>query len=125
MPQEWTIQPTKIAYLLRCADAIQIDQRRVPAFSMALQSPQGLSKIHWLAQQLAQPLVVPSTAGPGGLLFASQTDFGEEKADAWWIAYDLIQIANDELQGCYQLMNDLKMAAFAVDRVLGAGVQDI
>jgi hypothetical protein len=32
MPQEWPIQAVKIACLLRCADAVQIDQRRASAF---------------------------------------------------------------------------------------------
>jgi len=39
MPQQWSIDVLKIAYLLRCADAIQIDQRRAPGVAFALHSP--------------------------------------------------------------------------------------
>lgn len=107
MPQEWLIQPVKIACLLRCADAIQIDQRRTPAFAFAIHTPQGQSRVHWLAQQLAQPFVRPEPdGGPGALVFTSQQDFTEDNADAWWIAHDLIKNANEELQGCYQIMRD-------------------
>jgi hypothetical protein len=114
------IQTLKIAYLLRCADAIQIDQRRAPRFAFAVHAPQGESALHWLAQQLSQPIVTRDASGPGALVFTSQKDFTEEKADAWWIAHDLIRVANEELQGCYQIMKDLNLPAFTVDRVRGA-----
>ena len=121
MPQEWTIRPVLIAALLRCADAIQIDQTRAPAFARALQNPQGQSRLHWLAQQLAQPIIkIEPGGGPGALLFTSQRDFEEAEADAWWIAYDLVRNANEELQGCYQLMKELELPVFTVDRVAGA-----
>ncbi len=121
MPREWSIQGVKIACLLRCADAIQIDQRRAPAFAFAIHAPQGQSELHWLAQQLAQPQVRPDKdGGPGSLAFTSQRPFTEDKADAWWIAHDLVKNANDELQGCYQIMKDFGLPAFTVDRVAGA-----
>jgi hypothetical protein len=121
MPQDWVIRPVKIACLLRCADAIQIDQRRALAFPFALHTPTGLSRLHWLAQQLAQPNVIHDEGdGPGAIEFTSQNDFTEGNADAWWIAHDLIKTANKELQDCYQLMKDLNLPAFLVDRVAGA-----
>ena len=122
MPQKWSIQPVKIACLLRCSDAIQIDQRRAPAFARAIQAPQGESALHWLAQQLAQPIVrAEKDGGPAALVFTSQNDFTEDKADAWWIAHDLIKNANEELQGCYQLMKEeFNLPAFTVDRIAGA-----
>lgn len=121
MPEEWCIEPVKIACLLRCADAIQIDQRRAPAFALAIHDPQGHSRLHWMAQQIAQPVVKPDTGGgPGALVFTSQNDFVEDDADAWWIAHDLLNIANEELKGCYSLMKDLALPAFLVDRVAGA-----
>lgn len=121
LPGEWSIEPVKIACLLRCADAIQIDQRRTPAFARAVQSPEGVSEFHWQAQQLGQPVVDQDVAGvPGTLIFTSQTDFTEEQADAWWIAYDLIRNANEELQYCYELMRDAELPAFTVARIAGA-----
>ncbi len=121
MPSEWSVEPVKIACLLRCADAIQIDQRRAPAFRMALHAPIGQSKLHWLAQQLAQPVIeTQGNQRPSALAFTPQCDFKEEDADAWWIAYDLVRTANDALQGCYQLMDEIGLPTFTLDRVLGA-----
>ncbi|MGB8841770.1 MAG: ATP-binding protein [Aliidongia sp.] len=120
MPEVWSIQPVKIACLLRCADAIQIDQRRAPAFALAIHGPGQSSLLHWLAQQMSQPLVDSENGDPGALVFTSQNDFTEDKADAWWIAHDLIMNANNELQNCYQLMKDLRLPTFSVNRVAGA-----
>jgi hypothetical protein len=93
MPQDWPVQAVKLACLLRCSDAIQIDQRRAPAFAFAIHDPEGESALHWLAQQLAQPVVICDPGGgPGRLLFTSQTDFTEDRADAWWIAHDFVSI---------------------------------
>jgi hypothetical protein len=120
LPQEWFVEPVKLACLLRCSDAIQIDQRRTPAFALALHAPKGESELHWLAQQLAQPIVIPDeSGGPGAMVFTSQNDFTEDKADAWWIAHDLIRTANQELEGCYELMKDLGLPVFTVDRIAG------
>jgi Histidine kinase-, DNA gyrase B-, and HSP90-like ATPase len=120
MPQEWTIKAVKLAFLLRCSDVIQIDQRRAPAFALGVHAPEGPSALHWLAQQLGQPVVMPDTDGPGALRFTSQNDFAEDKADAWWVAHDLIKLANEELQGCHQIMRSMDLQAFTVDRIAGA-----
>jgi hypothetical protein len=120
MNSQWRIQPVKLACLLRCADAIQIDQTRAPSFAFQLHDPQGESRLHWLAQQLAQPVVEPASKGPGALVFTSQNDFSMKDADAWWVAYNLIRTANEELQGCFQLMADIGLPTFIVDRVRGA-----
>jgi hypothetical protein len=78
--------------------------------------------LHWQAQQLAQPVVQPDPdlSGQGALTFTSQSAFTEDRADAWWVAHDLIRVANEELQGCYQLMKDMGLHAFTVNRVTGA-----
>lgn len=120
LPQVWRINPQKIACLIRCADAIQIDQRRAPHFSFALHNPTGLSRLHWLAQQLAQPVVNSDKEPPGRLVFTSQKNIELADADAWWIAYELVGIANKELGDCYQFMKDRSIPIFTVDRVDGS-----
>ena len=122
MPEHWTVDPTKLACILRCADAIQIDECRVPSFAFAIQNPRGASRLHWIAQRLRKPIVHQMDAGTGSLSFSSINDFSEQDADAWWIAYDLIEVANNELQGCHQLLNDSGRSTFTVDRVVGAGL---
>ncbi len=114
-PRHWSIRELNIACLLRCADAIQIDSARAPYFSSALHRPTGVSKSHWIAQgRLRQPI-------PDGekLIFRSQEPFLPEEADAWWVAYDLVRIADDELRGCHDLLQDQKRPVFTVNRVAG------
>jgi hypothetical protein len=118
-PPEWTIQPIKLACLLRCADAVQLDQARAPDFSYALLRLSGLSESHWRGQnRLATPTTDPTA--PEALLFTSTKSFRPEDADAWWIAHDAIKLADRELQTSDRLLQDLGMAPFAVTRVQDA-----
>ena len=118
-PREWIIRPILVACLLRCADAVQIDQSRVPDFLMALLKLRGVSESHWRAQSfLTAPLVDSSDSK--SLVFASSRPYREEDADAWWIAYDAIRVAHAELQACSVLLNDLRLPTFAIDRVRNA-----
>ena len=119
MPSAWVIQPAKLACLLRCADAVQIDQRRAPRFSYALHNPTASSRQHWDAQQLGQPVVKVGDL-PTELIFTSQFDFTAAKADAWWIAFDLIRVADRELRTCYQFMKRKGFDTLQVDRIAGA-----
>ncbi|POR40196.1 hypothetical protein CRT23_25280 [Methylobacterium sp. V23] len=121
LPPDWKVNPLKIACLLRCADAIQIDQRRTPHFQLALHNPTGYSRLHWLAQQMAQPVVEVGSEAPGKLIFTSQRNFALPDADAWWVAYDLISLANKELGDCYQFMKNRAIPIFIVDRIDVAG----
>ena len=119
MPSLWTVRPVLLACLLRCADAIQLDQERAPDFLYGLLRLRGVSEAHWRAQnRLAIPMVDPDD--PRALRFTSTRPFGEEDADAWWIAFDAIQVANRELQACDSLLRDLRLPSFAVDRIRGA-----
>ena len=119
MPASWTVRPVLLACLLRCADATQLDQARAPDFLYGLLQLRGLSEQHWRAQnRLATPLV--ESDDPHALRFTSTAAFGEEDADAWWIAHDALQVANRELQACDSLLRDLRMRTFAVNRIRGA-----
>lgn len=119
MPANWTIRPVMLACLLRCADATQLDQRRAPDFLYGLLQLRGVSERHWRAQnRLATPFVDPNDSH--ALLFTSTMPFREQDADAWWIAFDAIQVANRELQAADSLLRDLKLPPFAVNRIRGA-----
>ena len=55
-PASWTVNPLKIAVLLRVSDATHIDAQRAPRFLMLLKQPTGISKTHWQFQsKLHQP----------------------------------------------------------------------
>lgn len=119
MPQTWTVRPVLLACLLRCADAIQLDQQRAPDFLYAMLRLRGVSESHWRAQnRLATPVIAPddSTA----LIFSSTIPFGPADSDAWWIAHDAIQVANRELQSSNALLRDQRLPHFAVNRVEGS-----
>jgi hypothetical protein len=119
LPADWSIDPVKVAGLLRCADAAQIDQRRAPDFLYALLNLSGLSDIHWRAQnKLAQPVRDPDDQR--ALLFSSTGPYSEADADAWWVAWDLITVANNELQATASLMRDTNRPLFQINRVRDA-----
>ncbi|MET3485854.1 ATP-binding protein [Methylobacterium sp. 1973] len=123
MPGEWSIDPIKLACLLRCADAVQIDQARAPDFLYAMLQLNGLSEAHWRAQnRLAAP--TPDTDDPSALVFTSTKAFSEGDAEAWWIAHDAVVVANNELQSCASLMRDLKKKQFSITRVKDASAPE-
>jgi hypothetical protein len=50
-PPQWTIDPLKVACLLRTADAAHIDARRAPIFARALTEIEQSSDVHWRFQE--------------------------------------------------------------------------
>ncbi len=117
--RDWTIRPILLACLLRCADAIQIDQSRAPDFLYAILRLRGISEIHWRAQnRIAAP--APDPDDHKSLVFSSTKPYLEQDADAWWIAHDAIQVAHSELQASSILLNDLRFPTFAIDRIRNA-----
>ena len=49
-PVDWTINPRKLACILRCADAAAIDSGRAPDYLFRLLRLNGVSRDHWVAQ---------------------------------------------------------------------------
>jgi hypothetical protein len=119
LPNGWSVDPLKLACLLRCADAVQIDQRRAPDFLYALLRLRGISETHWRAQnKLAQAMPDPDDAG--SLLFTSTQPYLEVDADGWWLAYDLIGIVDRELRSSDSLLRNTKRKPFQINRVKDA-----
>jgi hypothetical protein len=123
MPADWIIRPVLLAGLLRCADATQLDQDRAPDFLYGLLQLRGVSEQHWRAQnRLAHPYVDP--AEPEALVFTSTRPFAEGDANAWWIAYDALGVANHELKATDALLRDVRLPPLQVNRVRGADTPD-
>jgi hypothetical protein len=115
-PEAWTIRPILIACLLRCADAVQLDQSRAPDFVYALVGPSGISDLHWNSQnRIAAPVVNPNDSS--ALMFSSTKPFEAEDAEAWWLLHDALQVANAELHGTNSLLKDLQLPGFAISRI--------
>lgn len=101
-PSDWTIEPLKLAVVLRVLDACQIDGRRAPTFVRSLRKPQGLAAQHWGAQEsLSKPY-----CKDGKLVFTSLIPFREESREAWWTAYDLVKNADRELRAAEEFSQD-------------------
>jgi hypothetical protein len=112
LPTQWTIRAGLLAFLLRCADAIQIDQSRADLFSMKLHAPAGLSRLHWEAQRrLAQP--TPDPRQKHALKFNSTSPFDIQNVAAWWIAFDLVGTADAELRVARLLMEEAGLPPLA------------
>lgn len=93
-PRDWTIDPLKLACLLRVADVCHIDARRAPGFLRAIRQPEGIAQEHWVFQEhLHQPQ--PSE---DRLLYTSGHRFGVEEASAWWLCFDTLQTIDRELR---------------------------
>lgn len=112
-PNEWTIDPLKLACLLRVADAAHLDSRRAPAFLRAVRDPQGVAKEHWVFQgHIHQPQLQADR-----LVFTSGHKFSVEEASAWWLCFDSLRMVDRELRQVDALLADTKRSRFAARSV--------
>lgn len=124
-PRDWRVDPVKIACLLRCADAAHLDSRRAPDFLRALAKLHGVSARHWTAQNWLER-ADRDTADPKGdaIIFTSGKPFDENNAEAWWVAYDAIQVVDSELLSSAALLERRPQVTisppFQMRRVTGA-----
>lgn len=105
----------KVACLLRVADAMHLDQRRAPAFEFALTQPSGISADHWRFQDR---MMVPFVQGDA-LTYTAQPAFEVERAEAWWTAYDALQMVDRELRDVDRVLRARSKVPFVVRRVEG------
>lgn len=112
----WPINATKLACMLRCADAAQVDRTRAPLLLYGASRPSGYSELHWSAQsKLNQP-----TLKDDAIYFSSSSSFTDDQADAWWIAYDLANVLDGELRASNAILTDIGAKTFAAQRVAGS-----
>jgi hypothetical protein len=114
-PAEWTVDPLKLACILRLADATQIDSRRAPTFLYALRRPEGNSQQHWRFQEhVARPQLIGDR-----VTFTAWRPFEAHDADAWWLALDYLRGVDDELKKIDALLHDVNRPRFAGRAVAG------
>ena len=115
-PFEWTINPRKLACILRCADAAAIDSKRAPEYLFRLLRLNGVSRDHWVAQNR---LGVALDDNDKSLLVITSTHpFEEKDFSAWNVAYDAVKVIEDELNKCQDILSE--QAQFQVKGVAGA-----
>ena len=111
-----TVDILKVACLLRVADAMHLDQRRAPAFDFALVRPIGVSADHWKFQErMATPYVRADA-----LVYTAQPPFDADIADAWWAAFDALQMVDRELRDVDRVLRYHSKTPLQVRRVEGA-----
>lgn len=115
-PEEWTINPLKLACILRCADAAAIDMGRAPDYIFRLLRLNGVSKDHWIAQN--KLTIALDNVDQNLLLISSTSDFEEKDFSAWNVAYDAVKVIESELDKCLNLLSD--NVKFKVKGVSGA-----
>jgi hypothetical protein len=118
LPSNWTVNEQKLACLLRCADAAQVDRTRSPLLLYAALKPKGYSSFHWKAQSKLNRPVCKGDA----VYFSSSSKFGVSDSDSWWLAYDLARVLDSELKDSNALLTEIDAQTFAAQRVAGADV---
>jgi hypothetical protein len=115
-PRGWTVDSLKLACLLRLADAAHIDSRRAPGFLMALRTPSGVSRDHWLFQNHLQKPQIRDDQ----LVYTSAQPFTQDESRAWWLCFDTLRMIDDELHGVDALLADKSLPRMGARGVKGA-----
>jgi len=119
-PPEWTVDPLKVACLLRVADACHLDERRAPHFLEMLRKPTGISARHWRFQSYLQ---TPRVDEQRRCVFTTTRPFPPADAEAWWLCHDTLKMADDELRKVDSLLGEAGRQTLAANRV--AGIDDV
>ncbi|MEV0740890.1 ATP-binding protein [Streptomyces sp. NPDC050549] len=114
-PSEWTIEPLKLACVLRLADATQIDSRRAPTLLFSLRNPLGTAREHWRFQE---HISRPHLKGDR-VRYTSLRPFSSQDAASWWLALDYLRRIDEELKSVDSLLHDLGRDRLAARAVAG------
>ena len=115
-PASWTVNPLKLAILLRVADACHMDAKRAPRFLMLLKQPQGISSQHWCFQSKLHQVKCDSEREE---LILSGSPFPASEQTAWWLAYDAACLADRELSAADSLLRDHQIERLAAREIAG------
>lgn len=115
-PAEWKVDQLKIALLLRCIDAMHIDDRRAPTFLSAISKIGKSSQVHWKFQnKLTQPHIADQL-----LTYTAKEPFTVDEAEAWNLCFDTIQMIDKELSNAKELHVHKSLPEFKASGVAGA-----
>lgn len=114
-PRQWTIDPLKIACILRVSDASHIDARRAPQFLRTLRKLSPSSDEHWCFQEKLQKPYLSEDS----LFYTSGHSFKATEASSWWLCYEALKMIDRELRQTDALLADRAMNRFSAKRVFG------
>lgn len=115
-PSNWTVNQVKVALILRCADAMHIDDRRAPNFLSAIRTIGSVSLEHWKFQNL---LTVPQIQD-SRLIYTSKRPFNLNEAPAWNLCFDTMQMIERELRDARDLHLQKEIQEFKAYGVAGS-----
>jgi hypothetical protein len=115
-PANWTVNQIKIALILRCIDAMHIDDRRAPKFLSAIRSIGPISLQHWKFQNL---LTKPHVEGDR-LIYTSKRPFDVDESASWNLCFDTVQMIDSELRNARDLQLQKRIPEFNALGVAGA-----
>lgn len=119
-PQEWRINPIKLACIIRCADAGHIDGNRAPDYLLKLLSINGVSRAHWEAQNRLSQIDIDIT-DESKVIIESNIDFPECDFAAWNVACDAVMSLNHEIKSSNDLLKSINpQICFKAKSVAGA-----
>lgn len=122
-PNDWNINPIKLACILRCADAAHLDSGRAPDHLLKLLDINGVSRAHWMAQNRLSQIAV-DLDDPEVAVIKSEISFSEEEFSAWNVAFDAITVLNNEIKGSNECLKNHGMQEFQIKRIKGADSQE-
>lgn len=93
-PRDWTVDPLKIAALLRVADAMHVDSRRSPRILKLARNVSGTSLDHWTFQER---MAKPRLAANGSIEYTAAPAFSRQEAGAWWTCHATLSQIHAEL----------------------------
>jgi hypothetical protein len=115
-PREWDVDALKVACILRCADAAAIDERRAPTRLFVIRAPADSSRRHWAFQNNLYPAKLERET----LTFVSKRPFEPSMMDDWWLAFDAINIVDQELKASNGLLAAYAGPTLPARQVFGA-----
>lgn len=115
MPNEWSVDPVKLACIMRVSDAAHIDTRRAPLLLNAFRQPNDYAQQHWLFQQkLYQPRLESER-----LVYTSKSSFSPKEFNSWWLCCDTLNMIDQELRDVDSLLGDTRRTRFKAKGVAG------
>lgn len=119
-PNKWSIDPLKLACIVRVADAMNIDDTRAPSLLNAIRDKDAFSKLHWLFQgKLNQPRIEHRR-----VVYTSKSAFDLQEIDAWWLCYDTLKMIDKELKSVDSLLQENRGLCFSALGVYGIDDMD-
>lgn len=114
-PNEWDMDPIKIASLFRISDVCHISTDRAPSFLRVLRKPGPYSDRHWKFQERLQWPYPKEDA----LAYTSTFSFGVDDARSWWLCLETLKNVDEELRKVDALLGDKGISRLDVKRVAG------